>query len=514
MLFPCAALARYWSFLYRAWSTPWALVASTTTAPMEEALLKDSPGVTRTCCSCRVLIAVLGTAFLQYTVVSATSDMLKYVVLVDVLKASTLQIGLIDTIQSVLDFITSLAGLGIFKAYLLARSPHRCLYLGLLLTVAGLAGIGSSCTVGLSWAALLTYFLANFVLSEGLDFFWTVWTPRFRRDGVHDIEMQYGTGGDMDVSAKMGQMQVVTRYPAQALAPLLMTSLLGIAGSQLAGVAVAYSAVALICIILVFAAGAIMPRPKASAPGKSAKKKTMPLSWFDVLPRCVGDLAASCGVCKLPAEGRGQLFRQWFECGVFNSMTEAIRGGYTRVIALKALKSGMSPADLALILAVVFWTATLFFWLSDVADSGRRNGAVWSFLLLGLGHTGLGLSTTTPYLLASAVLFGLGEGMSTGLRGVVKNDYVVRNGVLAARKDRVGRSEEGYFNEEQRNAFSTLTNIWSDATLIINGLIVGVVGQFFGMTTASLAYAGLALLATLFVGLYMPESKPPHMPVE
>ena len=46
-----------------------------------------------------------------------------------------------------------------------------------------------------------------------------------------------------------------------------------------------------------------------------------------------------------------------------------------------------------------------------------------SFSVLGSGHFMLGLSSSYSGVLVASVLFGLGEGISTGLRALNKRDY-------------------------------------------------------------------------------------------
>merc|ERR1712007_109155 len=153
-------------------------------------------------------------------------------------------------------------------------------------------------------------------------------------------------------------------------------------------------------------------------------------------------------------------------------------------------------SELAIVLAIAFWTATLCFWLSDIADTGRRRAGVLSFTLLAAGHAGLGFSSTMRTITASAVFFGIGEGFSTGLRALVGNDYCLHDdSLVASKKDRASRSATGYFDEQQCLSFRAMCGVWADATIVMNALIVGVVGHVFGMRSASLSYAGLSAVA-------------------
>lgn len=487
MLFPCNAIGNYVTFVRLACRTPWNLTNS-------QGLLSEDGGLdgvgTLTplwdCWHCHVFVVVFGSAFLQYLVRASTGDMLKYVVLINSMGASTLLIGMLDSMQSVADILLNFAGYAHLTQLLLSRSPRLCLNIGAALFTCGAAGISFSASLGAGVCAFSIYFVASYLLSLGLGMFWTVWAPRLRREGCK--AMQSVWGNELDMSAKMAQMQVVTRYPSGALAPILVTSLLGVGGRDgQIGLAFAYGACVVLFWLLCCASGVMVEsNPKrqsgagrAGQDGQNATSLGTPpprsvpsLSWFDVLPSWCGHLAAKCGLCNLCPQARGQLSRQYLELGLFLSMTEAVRGGYARVIALKALTTGMSPHELALVLAVVFWTATSTFWLSDIADSGRRRASVLSFALLGAGHAGLGLSTSLHGVLASAVLFGIGEGMSTGLRALVQSDYSIDDrGILALKRDRAERSESGFFGENQRNMFASFCNVWKDATSVLNALV-------------------------------------------
>lgn len=228
-----------------------------------------------------------------------------------------------------------------------------------------------------------------------------------------------------------------------------------------------------------------------------------------------------CGVCDLEQEAQGQLYGMWFQCGLFSSLTEVVRGGYARVIALLLLTLNLGKEEcnreLALVLATAFWTATLCFWLSDLADSSRRSAGLLSFAFLGVGHAGLAMSTTLHHIILSAVFFGIGEGISTGLRALVGNDYSLHDECLVASQvDRQpGRStrDSGHFDEKQCLSFKAFVGIWADVSIVINSVVIGVVGQCFGMHVASLAYAGLSIFAATFCTFGMPETKPPHRTV-
>ena len=63
-----------------------------------------------------------------------------------------------------------------------------------------------------------------------------------------------------------------------------------------------------------------------------------------------------------------------------------VRNGYTRMIALTGLTSGVPPAEVAVLVSIVYGISVLFFWLSESAAAGfqgRTRVGLVAFTLLG-----------------------------------------------------------------------------------------------------------------------------------
>ena len=206
----------------------------------------------------------------------------------------------------------------------------------------------------------------------------------------------------------------------------------------------------------------------------------------------------------------GRFSKAFFHCGMFGALTEIVRGGYTRIIALRLATNDattttetLSHSDLTRVLSLAGFVALSSFWLSDLSDSNRRLSAFLSFTVLGLGHLLLASSSSSLFgFYASAVAFGLGEGLSTGLRALIKQDYLCENGPLRTltTPDERGR--------RLRRQVCNKIGIWTNVVAVVNGLVVGVLGTFVGMRFASFVFGIIAFYAAYFSVFVLPDTKP------
>ena len=268
-----------------------------------------------------------------------------------------------------------------------------------------------------------------------------------RPSSVEDLVSQEDNG------AKVAEVQVLCRFAAAAVAPLGAAALL-----EATSIAISYAACVAVFTLLSVVMACLVGFKKGEAEGdEKAKKgnrekegdekngeksqeKTV-LGWADVLPAknilgadvCDRCLFGSRQIAQPSPPARGRFAGHFMRAGLFTSFTTSVREGYARVICLRAVTMGLSHAELSSVLFIVSTTAVAGFWLSDTAKGpreSRRRAAALSFLVLGLGHLAMGLAQDVTALKASAVLFGLGEAMSTGLRALVKQDYRNAHGPL------------------------------------------------------------------------------------
>lgn len=94
------------------------------------------------------------------------------------------------------------------------------------------------------------------------------------------------------------------------------------------------------------------------------------------------------------------------------------------------------------------------------------------------------------------------EGLSTGLRALIKQDYLSENGPLTTK---IELHENGKLI---RRLVSQKIGVWADVTLVVNSVIVGILGHFLGMRVASFLYGLLGLYGAYFSIRIMPDSKP------
>jgi len=376
-----------------------------------------------------------------------------------------------------------------------------------------ISSYGKSCMLSLS-----VYVFGVFLINRGINLLWNTCSVAFKDHGKRRIELfevedeeqvaicpAENTRGDID--AKVMQLQVMCRFAAGSIGPLLATHLLF-------ELTTTYAYLVLVVIVAVLgAAMAIVVRRIEKNESTQVTNVNSNVTWRMVLPVRL--------ISGLPQPYDGHFNAPWFQSGLLIAFTEVVRGGFTRVLCLRAISMGLSQKEIAIALAVVGGTAVSSFWLSDIADRNRRLAAVISFTVLGLGHLGLSLSTSINGVLFSSVLFGLGEGFSCGLRALNASDCRHRDGPIGQlSRDFVSVSDienntdkeieaeiESKDAELVRRQVQSMTGIWLDIGGLFNSLMVGLVGGFFGMRVTSLVYAVVAMVA-VYSSALAPDSKP------
>eukprot|EP00927_Polykrikos_kofoidii_P038802 TRINITY_DN33229_c0_g1_i2.p1 TRINITY_DN33229_c0_g1~~TRINITY_DN33229_c0_g1_i2.p1 ORF type:complete len:382 (-),score=31.39 TRINITY_DN33229_c0_g1_i2:69-1106(-) len=220
--------------------------------------------------------------------------------------------------------------------------------------------------------------------------------------------------------------------------------------------------------------------------------------------------------------------------GCYTAVLSVVRDGYMRMLNLRALEmQTLSKAEVGRLVAMIFAVSIVFFWLADVSTSdalivkrnertmsrgigqmprrsrilelwdqlrlgrmtaavepvGSNRGKVYaglcSFAFLGASHTVLGLAEETDGLFFSAILFGFGQAISTGLGTIWKDE--VRD-VVRRRGANSGREKE---------VISCIGGIHVTLT-IVNSMVTGFLGNTVGIRLASFFYSFLAVLGFVY----------------
>ena len=472
---------RYWRFSVVAWSAPF---------------FDDTPRF-------RVLPVIFTPMFILELQDSAGRNALSYVLLQSIIRSSELSfvVGVIDMILSCLSLALKLDGRWNQFMSSVADRPSGAI------TGAVLYCIGSVTLAIISGGkfrilSLSVYVFGVFLINRGINLLWNTCSVAFKDHGKRRIELFEAEDEEQtpicpaenrrgDIDAKVMQLQVMCRFAAGSIGPLLATHVLFKLTTY------AYLVLAAIVAVLGLAMAIIVRRiEKEESPNQVTDIK---VTWRMVIPIGGG----------LPQPYDGHFNAPWFRSGLLIAFTEVVRGGFTRVLCLRALSMGLSQKEIAIALAVVGGTAVSFFWLSDIADRNRRVAAILSFTVLGLGHLSLGLSTSLNGVLCSSVLFGLGEGFSCGLRALNASDCRHRDGPMGhLSRTFVSVSEtESKDAELARRQVQAMTEIWVDIGGLFNSLTVGLVGGFLGMRVTSLVYAVVAVVA-VYSSAVAPDSKP------
>lgn len=480
---------RYWRFSVVAWSAPF---------------FDDAPRF-------RVLVVIFTPMFILELQDSAGRNALNYVLLQSIISSSSLSlvVGVIDMIISCLSLALKLDGRWNRFMSSVADRPSGAI------TGAVLYCLGSTILAMISGGkfrilSLSVYVFGVFLINLGINLLWNTCSVAFKDHGKRRIELFEAEDEEQvamcpaenirgDIDAKVMQLQVMCRFAAGSIGPLLATHLMFQRPMD------AY----LVLVAIVAALGvamAIVVR-RIDKDESTQVKVQSNVTWRMVLPIGGG----------LPQPYDGHFNAPWFRSGLLIAFTEVVRGGFARVLCLRALAMGLSQKEIAIALAVVGGTAVSFFWLSDIADRNRRVAAILSFTVLGLGHLSLGLSTSLNGVLCSSVLFGLGEGFSCGLRALNASDCRHRDGpmghlsrtfVSVSDSDKDKETEiETKDAELVRRQVQSMTGIWLDIGGLFNSLMVGLVGGFFGMRVTSLVYAVVAMFA-VYSSAVAPDSKP------
>ena len=493
---------RYWRFLVVAWSAPF---------------FDDAPRF-------RVLPVIFAPMFILEIQDSAGRNALSYVLLKSIIDNSSLSlvVGVTDAIISCMSIAIKLDGRWNRFMSSVADRPSGAITGAVLYCLGAITLIISS--YGKSrMLSLSVYVFGVFLINRGINLLWNTCSVAFKDHGKRRIELfeaedeeqvaicpAENTRGDID--AKVMQLQVMCRFAAGSIGPLLATHVLFERTT--------YAYLVLVVIVAVLgAAMAIVVRRIDKDESTQVTNVNSNVTWRTVLPVRL--------ISGLPQPYDGHFNAPWFQSGLLIAFTEVVRGGFTRVLCLRALSMGLSQKEIALALAVVGGTAVSSFWLSDIADRNRRLAAVISFAVLGLGHLGLSLSTSLNGVLFSSVMFGLGEGFSCGLRALNASDCRHRDGpmghlsrtfvsvsVSVSEADIENNTDkevevevESKDAELVRRQVQSMTGIWLDIGGLFNSMMVGLVGGFLGMRVTSLLYAVVAMVA-VYSSALAPDSKP------
>uniref|UniRef100_A0A7S4MSJ2 Uncharacterized protein n=1 Tax=Odontella aurita TaxID=265563 RepID=A0A7S4MSJ2_9STRA len=522
-------------------------------------------------CHTSILVAVFAPAFAKYALSTAISDVLRYAILVSTVGVAKndlpLIIGACDALCAVGDVLLRVQGSwDMAKARLVGNKSGPitaaaiyCVGVATVISSAMELGCGTDTDMveptgtgalqeshGLKcntyFYALALYTIGSYLMRIGHGLLWNVWTQTFKHhaekrlvaintseeeDSLEEEGNQDSSGAnraillDFDIQGKLSQLQVLLRYAACSVAPPCAAYLLSCTNQSPTAV---YSIVGLCFLLLCCCIAKIVEligenkESNSSASQRirpiqsSARSAARLVSWSEMLPKRMASClhppsATHTESGPLVVSGNssyaGRFSSSFFHLGAFISLTEIVRGGYTRVLCLMVVTSDLSHADLSHALSVTGTLALSTFWLSDLADRNRKLAASISFAVLALGHFALAFSSSIVGFLLSAAIFGLGEGASTGLRALLKQDYLHENGPLG--ESSTGHDAEG---RRLRRQVVNKTGIWSDVTLIANSLVVGVLGHFFGMRTASFAFGVLGLFAAHFSLYTLPDTKP------
>eukprot|EP00597_Dinobryon_sp_UTEXLB2267_P000625 CAMPEP_0170065778 /NCGR_PEP_ID=MMETSP0019_2-20121128/5734_1 /TAXON_ID=98059 /ORGANISM="Dinobryon sp., Strain UTEXLB2267" /LENGTH=488 /DNA_ID=CAMNT_0010272725 /DNA_START=166 /DNA_END=1632 /DNA_ORIENTATION=+ len=385
---------------------------------------------------------------------------------------------------------------------------------------------------------LILYIIGSLVMSRGTSLIWSITSQVIKDHGKHQIDNQILREREMneenmlmskntDVDAKISQIQVLFRFAASAVGPIFATRVL----LQNLSASNSYLGLAfLVCCLCTFLILTVRRIHHSNQVDKEDDHDNrIEIGWREVLPAWFQQKICCCCFSSI-GSGRstidtetGYFNAAWVDCGLLNGLTEVVRSGYERILCLRALSMGLSSTQLAHVLAITGATAVATFWLSDIADRNRRLASFLSFFVLGLGHFGLGMSTSFNGVLISAFLFGIGEGMSTGLRDLHKKDYRHSKGPLgdmsrlfiSKKLDLDLTKDNSIFIESEakvlRRKVQGLASPWADWCGILNSIAVGIIGRYCGMRFASFTYASIAAFAVYISIAVIPDSRPPFV---
>jgi len=420
--------------------------------------------------------------FVAFLLSQGVTTILHYPLLVNNLGASVLQVGLIDaasfTISAALDMT--------LRAGPLRKMPRSGLFVmhAVCSVLAYVVIIGLIIPNVAKGTALALVILAQVVAGLDIPFQeFGVMRNDAKDDFYATVQEEIHSGADTDasmlawkdagkISAKLGQLHVVMRYPATLVASAFFAILFYLMpGDQRQDTFTAY--------IFIGVAGCILGLEQAYV-------------WRGHTPNVgTAGKTSNVGADILPG---GRYFTVLVEVGIFNAVSQAVRNGYPRMINLRALTmSDVHTSDIGRLMVVVFGISAAFFFLSDVGNASRaserwrsrRNIGLLSFTLLGVGHGLMGRAKGFKGLLASAIVFGFGQATSTGLRTVWKDEV---RGLLRC---------DGH-GEQYRKQLLRVLGAVGAMTNITNSLLMGVIGNTLGMSAASFIYAGMSVFGLIW----------------
>ena len=195
---------------------------------------------------------------------------------------------------------------------------------------------------------------------------------------------------------------------------------------------------------------------------------------------------ASC--CKILIDFKKELF----QVGTFTAFLAIVRHGRHILIPLVGIAMNFDVLSISLALTTTFVCAVSIFPMSGyIMDKwGRRVNGSMSVTILGTGLAVLGLSTNFEVYIASCVLMGFGNGLSSGL-------IMTLGGDLASNAE-----------EERRGPFLGVYKLVGDVGGLAGPLIAGVIASAFDTSVSCFVFVGFACLGLTWLVLVMPETRP------
>jgi MFS family permease len=175
--------------------------------------------------------------------------------------------------------------------------------------------------------------------------------------------------------------------------------------------------------------------------------------------------------------------------GLAALMVMAVRQARQSVLPLWCDHIGLGPAQTSLIFGISGAVDMLLFYpAGSVMDRfGPASIGIPSMLVLAASHTVLPLATTVPWVVAVAVLMGVGNGLGAGL--------VLTMGANAAPRD-------------GRPAFLAVWRLVSDLGNASGPLVVSAAAAVTSLAAASVAMGGVGALAAVVLWRWAPRGTP------
>ena len=182
--------------------------------------------------------------------------------------------------------------------------------------------------------------------------------------------------------------------------------------------------------------------------------------------------------------------KEYLTLGVYCLLLMFVRYARHLMIPLTGLSLNLPLSDIAWITSAAFFCSSAMFPLSgSIMDRcGRKTNCILTMFVMGIGFLVMYLSVDFPSLLASGIIIGLGNGLSTGLIMAISGDYAPK--------------------DQRRGPFLSLFKLIYGLGQMFGPSMTGIASEYFGVEGGALLTVIVCVFGIIWGYINIIEKEP------